>query len=459
MPAEIARFVPGWHQLGADWRSLVFSVLVAVLAAFIFSAIPAWRAARLDLVASLRDGGRSVTAGGRRQLGRNVLVVGQLSAALALLVTAGVAVQSARSLIHGPQGFEPAGVLAFEVKLADARYSEPESQRLFARDVLARLSELPGVESVAATNSIPGRQGYATRPIEVEGQPVAQASDRPEVEARVATPGLFRTLRLPLLAGRGLEESDTAESRPVAVVSRAFAERFWPGQDPIGRRFRLAGLEPEAPWMAVVGVSGDVIHQWVLRRNAPTFYQPLAQGPTQYVSFAVRTSGDPDALASAARRTVAEVDADQPAYRVQGLPRSIHQSTIGLQYVAGIMAAFGVLALVLAVGGVYGVMSYRVSRRTLEIGIRVALGASRGDVLRLTLGQALRLSGVGLAVGSAGGWAASRALGGALRGAVASDPAVTASVVVLLGGAALFAAWIPARRALALDPARALRAD
>jgi putative ABC transport system permease protein len=458
MPAEIARFVPGWHQLGADWRSLLFSVLVAVLAAFTFSAIPALRAARLDLAASLREGGRAVTAGGRRQLGRDVLVVGQLSAALALLVTAGVAVQSARSLIHGPQGFEPAGVLAFDVKLADTRYSAPETQRVFVRDVLARLAELPGVESAAATNSLPGRQGYSTRPIEVEGQPVPEGSDPPEVEARVATPDLFRTLRLPLVAGRGLEEADGAESRSVAVVSRAFAERFWPGQEAIGRRFRMAGAK-DAPWLTVVGVSGDVIHQWVMRRNAPTFYRPLAQAPTQFLAFAVRTASEPDALAAAAARAVAAVDADQPAYRVQSLPRSIRQSTIGLSYVAGIMAAFGALALVLAVSGVYGVMSYRVSRRTLEIGIRVALGASRTDVLRLTLGQALRLSAVGLAVGSAAGWAASRALGGALRGAVASDPAVTASVVVLLGGAALLAAWVPARRALAVDPARALRAD
>jgi putative ABC transport system permease protein len=260
------------------------------------------------------------------------------------------------------------------------------------------------------------------------------------------------------VAGRGLAEADGAESRSVAVVSRAFAERFWPGQEAIGRRFRMAGAK-DAPWLTVVGISGDVIHQWVMRRNAPTFYRPLAQAPTQFLAFAVRTASEPDALAAAAARAVAAVDADQPAYRVQSLSRSIRQSTIGLSYVAGIMAAFGALALVLAVSGVYGVMSYRVSRRTLEIGIRVALGASRTDVLRLTLGQALRLSAVGLAVGSAAGWAASRALGGALRGAVASDPAVTASVVVLLGGAALLAAWVPARRALAVDPARALRAD
>jgi putative ABC transport system permease protein len=460
MPAEIARFVPGWDQLGADWRSLLFSVLVAVVAAFVFSAIPAWRAARLDLNTALREGGRSVTEGGRRQVGRNILVVGQLAAALALLVAAGDAGRSARALIDGPQGYEPKGVLAFELTLSDARYSEAGKQRGFTRDLLDRLAELPGVTSVSATNSLPGRNGYTTRGIAIEGQPpIAPGADPPQVEARVATPGLFATLRLPLLQGRFLEEADKEEGREVAVVSRSFAERFWPGQDPLGKRFRMAEGDKDTPWLAVVGVTGDVIHQWIMRRNEPTFYRPLAQAPTQYLTFALRTDGDPDALASAVKRALASVDPDQPAYQLKSLPRSIRQSTIGLQYIAGIMVAFGVLALVLAIGGVYGVMSYRVSRRTLEIGVRMALGATHGDVLRLTLGQALRLSAVGLVLGSGLGWAASRALAGVLRGAVTTDPRVLAAGVVLLGTAALVAAWIPSRRALAVDPARALRSE
>ena len=460
MPAEVARFVPGWHQLGADWRSLVFSTLVAVLAACVFSAVPAWRAARLDLNAALREGGRSVTAGGRRQLGRNILVVGQVAAALALLVVAGDAVRSAKALLDGPQGYEPKGVLTFEVTLSDARYSDAARQRTYVRDTLARLAELPGVESVAATNSLPGRNGFSTRGVAIEGQPLAEGVEPPKVEARVATPGLFATLKLPLVSGRGLEEADTEDGQQVAVVSRAFVERFWPGQDPIGKRFRVVSGDADTPWVSVVGVSGDVIHQWVMRRNEPTFYRPFVQSPGQRLGFALRTtSSDPESLAASVRRVLAGVDIDQPAYQLKSMPRSIQQSTIGLQFIAGIMAAFGVLALVLAVGGVYGVMSYRVSQRTLEIGVRVALGASRGDVLRLTLGQALRLAAIGLPLGAGLGWMASRALGSALRGAVAFEPLVLASVAALLATAALVAAFVPARRALAIDPARALRAE
>ncbi len=459
MPAEIARFVPGWDQLGADWRSLLFSVLVAVVAAFVFSAIPAWRAARLDLNTTLREGGRSVTEGGRRQVGRNILVVGQLTAALALLVAAGDAGRSARALIDGPQGYEPRGVLAFErrcrTRATPRRTSSAASRApcwIASRSCRASRASRPPTRCRAATAT--RRAGSRSR-----AQPLAPGADPPQVEARVATPGLFATLRLPLVQGRFLEEADKEEGREVAVVSRSFAERFWPGQDPLGKRFRMAEGDKDTPWLAVVGVTGDVIHQWIMRRNEPTFYRPLAQAPTQYLTFALRTDGDPDALASAVKRALASVDPDQPAYQLKSLTRSIRQSTIGLQYIAGIMVAFGVLALVLAVGGVYGVMSYRVSRRTLEIGVRVALGATRGDVLRLTLGQALRLSALGLVLGSGLGWAASRALAGVLRGAVTTDPRVLAAGVVLLGTAALVAAWIPSRRALSIDPARALRSE
>lgn len=459
MPAEIVRFLPGWQHLGADSRSLLFSTLLAVLAAALFSLVPAWRSSRLDLAEALRDGGRTASAGAARQRGRNLLVVAQLAAALALVAGAGLAVKSADRLLNGPQGYEPDGVLAMDVTLSETRYARPEQRRAYVRAALARLGELPGVTHAAAASLLPARGGYTTRGIEVEGRPLAKDAEPPEADARWVTPELLETLRLPVLAGRGIQAADDEDAPGVALVSRSMAERFWPGQDPIGRRFRVVSREGEQPWLTVIGVAGDVIQQWVMRRNAPTFYEPLAQQPRLSLSFALRVAGDPDALARSAQRALQQVDPDQPARDVEGLRRSIRRGTIGLQYVAAIMAGFGALALALAVSGVYGVMSYRVSLRTLEIGVRVALGASPLEVLRLTLGQAARLAGLGLLLGAGLAVALGRLLSAALRGAIASDPWLLASVTLLLAAAALLAALVPARRALAIEPARALRAE
>lgn len=458
MPAEILRFVPGWERLGADGRTLLFSAALGVVASALFSLVPALRATRPDLNEGLRDGGRAVSAGGSRQRGRNLLVVVQLAAALVLVATAGSAVRSAQALLHGPQGFDPERLLTFSVALSEARYPDAEARRRFAREAEARLAELPGVSAVALTSALPARGNYTTRPVEVEGGRVlAEGVEPPQADARWVSARYFEALRLPVFQGRALEARDDETSPHVAVVSRSMAERFWPGADPIGRRFRVA--RPDSPWVTVVGVCGDVIQQWVMRRNAPTFYRPLRQEPRAELAIALRTRGEPEALAGAARRTLAVLDPDQPAYDVRSMRRAIRIATVGLQFVAGIMAAFGLLALVLAVSGVYGVMSYRVSLRTLEFGVRVALGASRWDVLRLTLGQALRLAALGLVLGAGLALAAGQVLSSALRGAVASDPAVLAALTVLLAGAALLAAFLPARRACAVDPAVALRSE
>jgi putative ABC transport system permease protein len=457
MPAETARFVAGWADLGPDPRTLLFTIALGIVATVVFSAVPALRASRPDLNEALRDGGRSFTAGGGRQRGRNVLVVVQVAGALALVATAGFAVRSASALLNGPQGFDPDGLLTFSVNLSDARYAEAEKQRAFARDAESRLAELPGVSQLAVSSALPASNNWMTRPIEIEGQPLREGVEPPRVEAMLVSLAYFETLRLPLVGGRAFQGGDDESSRPVAVVSRSLADRYWPGRDPVGQRFRVVG--EDEPWMTVVGVSGDVIHHWLLKRNAPTFYRPLRQAPRQSLSFALRTRGEPEALASAARGVMASIDPDQPADDVRTMRGLIARSTIGLQFVAAIMAAFGGLALVLALSGVYGVMSYRVSLRTLEIGVRVALGASRAEVLRLTLGQALRLAGVGLVIGGGLAVGVSRALSAALRGAVAFDARVLAALTAVVAAAALLAAFVPARRALGIDPAQALRAE
>jgi putative ABC transport system permease protein len=459
MPAALLRYLTGWEHLGADWRTLVFNGVLAIVAVGFFSTLPALRASRASLTDVLHDGGRSATAGRGRQRGRNVLVVFQMAAALVLMATAGLAVRSALALLRGPQGYDPDRLLTFDVSLSDRTYAEPQKRLAFVRDTKARLARLPGVTDVTVANVLPARNGNNWRGVEIEGQPLAKNTDPPSVDARWVEPGYFTVMRLPVLRGRGIDESDDAAGLPVAVVSRSFAQRFWPGRDAIGQRFRTVAQEAGAPWLTVVGISGDVIHQWVSRREYPTMYRPLRQEPRTRLAFAMRTTGDPDALASSVGRALMDVDPDQPANDVMSMRRAIAQSTIGMQYVAGIMSAFGVLALVLAVSGVYGVLSYRVSLRTTEIGVRMALGATRRNVLALMLGQALHLSAIGLGIGAVLAFGMGRMLSSALRGAVASDPALVAAVTVALGAAALLAAWIPARRATGVDPATALRSE
>jgi putative ABC transport system permease protein len=457
MPAEIARFLPGWDGIGMDGRGLGFSIALGLAATLLFTLVPALRASRSVLTDALKEGGRSATVGASRQRGRSLLVVTQVAGALALVAVAGLAVKSARTLLLGPQGYDPDRLLTLQVTLPESRYHEPAARRAFARNAEERLAAIPGVTGVALANVMPGKNNNSWRSIQVEGEPAIGRSDPPLVDDRAISPGYFEALRLPLVAGRGLLASDEERALPVAVVSRSLAERYWPGRDPIGRRFRIG--DEDAPWVTVVGVSGNHIHQWFTRRNYPTCYRPYAQDPRTDLSFALRTSGDPESLAPAARRAVSAVDPSQPAYNVWSQRRAISLSTIGIQYVAAIMAVFGGLALVLAISGVYGVMSYRVSLRTQEIGVRIALGASTGDVLQLTMAQALRLTTAGLLVGAASGLAAARALSSALMGTIPFDATTFAVATGFLATTALLAAYVPARRALAIDPAQALRAE
>jgi putative ABC transport system permease protein len=456
MPAEILRFVPAWDLMALDARVLVFTAFLGLATTLFFAAVPALRASRPALSEALKEGGRSATVGAARQRGRNALVVAQVTFALTLLVVAGLALKSVQSLVTGPQGFDTTRLLTLSVRLPDTRYKEPAARRAFSQRVAERLSTLPGATRVAYANVLPGNDG-SSDPVQVEGEAAVDKSDPPMAGSRMVSPAYFDTMRIPLLAGRGLTAQDDENAMNVAVVSRAFADRFFPGRDALGRRFR-AGAEDQ-PWLTVVGVSGDVIHDWFTSRNEPTYYRPYAQEPRRSVAYAVRTTGDPVALIQDARRAVGAADPDLPAYDVRSMERAIAINTIGLRYVAAVMSVFGVLAVILAVSGIYGVMSYRVSQRTQEIGVRMALGASRRDVLRLAMGQAVLLTVVGLVLGGGLGWAVARALSGALQGAIPFDAAIFALFTVALGTAALVAAYLPARRALTLDPVLALRAE
>ena len=453
LPARLVRFVEGWHTMDVDGRLIAFTAVLALATSALFGVLPAIRASRPALAETLKEGGRGTSAGRQRQRLRTALVVAEIALALPLLVASGLCAMGASRFLYGPQGYDPDGLLVFRAVLPEARYGEPDARRLFAARLEARLAALPGVESVGVSNVLPAGGNNTSRTIEVEGRPNDDPANPPRVDYRAVRAGFHQTMRIPLLQGRGFTTGDTADSQPVAIVSRSTAERFFPGADPIGQRIRLGS----GPWATVVGISGDIIHDWFARRNSPTVYVPFDQGSTTYLAVALRARGDLHALVQPLRAVVREIDAAQPVFDAMPMRALLNERTIGLQYIAAIMAVFGAIALVLAVVGVYSLMAFVISQRTHEIGVRIALGAHRRDVYRLTLGQAASMTALGVAIGLGLSFGLTRLMESALLGVVTGDARVPAVVAVVLIAAAIVAGYVPARRASAIDPIIALR--
>jgi putative ABC transport system permease protein len=459
MPARIARFLPGWHAMDVDGRLVFFTIALGVAAAVIFGTLPALQTSRLTLTGALKEGGRGASAGAGRMRWRRALVAGEVALVMPLLVATLLSVIAASRFVTGPQGFDTDGLLTLRVVLPESTYADDDARRRFTAAAIDRLSALPGVTAVAAANTLPSSPSNNTRSVEIEGRPAADSTELPRVDARSVTPRYFDALRLPVLQGRGFTDDDRADAMAVTVVSASMARRFWPDADPIGRRFRVVDGQTPGPWLAIVGVSGDVIHSWFNRRNAPTFYQPFAQAPTGFLSFAARTAGGPEGLTSLAGAAIRQVDPAQPVFEVLTMARLLHDRTIGLQFITVVMGVFGLLALVLAIVGIYGAMAYLVSQRTHEIGVRVALGASRRDVIALVVGQAWRVTAVGVGVGVALAIALTRLIEAGLFGIVSGDPRLVALLAGLLMLAGILAGYLPARRATAIDPIIALRQE
>ena len=455
MPAKIARFVAGWHSMDVDLRLIGFTSALAILTALIFGLIPALQASRPRLSETLKEGGRSATAGGARLRLRRGLVIGEIALALPLLVAAALSVLTVHRFLNGPQGFNPEGVLTMRLLLPAARYPESGDRARFASEAVDRLRTVPGVNGAAAINIMPASDSNSGRSIEIDGVPNLDPQNPPSVDYRAATPGVFEALQIPIRAGRGIIDADREDTQPVAVVSESLARRHWPNADPLGKRIKFS----TGPWITIVGVSGDHIHGWFNRRNYPTIYRPFRQAPAAGMALIVRTTREPATLAADARAAVRGVDPTQPVFELQPMRQTLRERTIGLQYVGAIMFVFGGLALLLAVIGVYGVMASMVTQRTHEIGVRMALGATRRDVLRLTVGQTGKLTAIGVALGVTLSLALGRLIEAGLLGVASSDARITASLAAILVVSALLAGYLPARRAASIDPTVALRGE
>jgi putative ABC transport system permease protein len=455
MPASIARFVPGWMSMDVDLRVLAVTTLIALAAAVLFGMVPALQCTRPRLADTLKEGARGATTGRARQRIRRALVVGEITLALPLLVASAMGAIGAHRFLYGPQGYDPERVLAMEMVLPRAAYDGDDARREFVERVLERAAAIPGAERAAIINIMPARGNNHSRALEIEGRPNADPAFPPNVDFRTATPEIFAVLGIPVHRGRGFTSADRENAQPVVVISQSLAERYWPKDDPIGRRLKLA----TGPWLTIVGICGDVVHHWFNRRNYPTAYVPYAQSPTGNFGLAVRTAGDPAALSSAARAAVRAVDANQPVYDVMTLRAALGELTLGLQYIAAVMGVLGALALVLAAGGVYGVMAYMVAQRSHEIGVRIALGATRADVMKLTVSHTVRLAAVGVGLGIALSVLLGRVIEWGLLGTATVDARVVAALGAVLSLSALAAGYIPARRAASIDPICTLRGE
>lgn len=455
----LRRLVPGEMVAGApitlDFRVLIFAGITTLLAAFLFGVVPGLRLSKWNPGETLKEGGRG-PAGSRRALTtRRALVVSEIALATVLLIGAGLLIRSFSRLLAVSTGFQPERVLSLQLSLSRVQYPSPTQRAAFMRAALERASVLPGIESAAAISRLPLNPGNSTRSLDIEGHTRSDNDISPDY--LVASPAYFRTMGIPLRSGRTFTERDNETAAPVVVVSQAMAEYFWPGRDPLGQHVRISDGNDKNAWSEVVGVVGD-IHQHHLEGSPrPAMYVPYAQDPWPFVALVVRSKIDPASAASAVQLAIHAVNPDQPVYDVRSMNEveALSVSSQRLQFV--LLGVFAILALTLACMGIYGVMAYFVAQRTREIGVRMALGAQARDVIRMVVGEGLRMAVVGAALGLIGSIFLMRILSGLLFGVTPHDPLTFGAVAAILTCVALLACYIPARRATGLDPLVSLR--
>ncbi len=455
VPPEVLRFVAGMRNIHIDAGVAAFTLAVSVLAG-VLCGLPAIllalrRNAASDLAESLKEGGRSPNSGPARSRARSALVVVEVALALVLLVGAGLMVQAFQGLLTANPGYNPKNLLTMQVALPEQQYREPAQTAAFYDRVLHSLGALPDVRVVGAYAGNGGRGGFY-----IEGRPEPRPGEmRPGV--RTVSAHYFETMELPIRLGRGISEQDGSESLRVVVLSESVARHYWPayphGADPIGRRIKLGNSQ--SPWLTVAGVSGDV-KDWFTGQPEPAAYIPSVQAPQRAMTLLLRTAGDPLAVATSARAAVRAVDRNPPVYDVQSMQQIIAWQTSGVAAAAFSMETYAAIALLLAVTGIYALTSYSVAQRTHEIGIRMALGARRGDVLKMVVGQSLRTAAAGLAIGLPAALLLTRIVSSVLYNVVPMDLRTVAAFTVLLGASALLAAYVPARRAAGVHPMEAL---
>jgi putative ABC transport system permease protein len=451
--------IPRLSEVGIDWRVLGFTVAIAVVTSVLFGLVPALATTGHAIARFVSTAGRGAIGHGGTRI-RKTLVVCEMALAVILLVGAGLLIRSYQQISVVNPGFSPDHVLTFTIGLPEAKYKTSAAAGQFVQEFVERLAARPGVDAAAVVFGLPLDDNFAasssfTRPGEVD------SADSPSVGMRIVTPGYFKALQIPLRAGRLFDEHDDAIGPEVVVINEEAARRYWPDQNPIGQRLHLGVrlAEARSGQKTIVGVVGDVKWNGLDGTAPPEVYLPHKQHPVDNMTVVVRTAGDPTAFVPVARADLASLDRELPIAALRTMDEVVGRSITQRRFMMVLLAAFAMVAVLLAAIGVYGVLAYVVSQRTQEIGLRLAIGAAPDDVVRLFLREGVALSAVGLSVGLVGALAAGRALTTLLFGVTATDPITFAVVAGALGLAALCASYLPARRAATVDPMTALRTD
>ncbi len=446
------------QAISIDAKVLVFTGLVALVTGIIFGLAPAMQVSHLDINDTLKEGGRDAAGGTRGNRIRALLVIGEIAVSFVLLMGAGLLINSFMHLRNLHPGFRANHLLTMKIPLSEVKYPDKERRSPFYAEVLRRVQALPGVQSAAVAGNLPLTYDGDSMPIGIEGRTDPPPDQRPDVILRVVGPGYFSTMGIPLVRGRDFSEQDKADSARVVIVSEKTARHFWPGENPIGKRLKPGSTNRNIPWIEIIGVVKDVRQNDFVSEPKMQMYMPYQQlnsfAPNALV---VRTNVEPLSLAGAVRNAIWAVDKDQPVSNLRSMDEIVSEAVARQRFSMLLLGIFAALAMVLAAVGIYGVMSYSIAQRTREIGLRIALGAQKSDVLKMILRQGLRFVAAGLAIGLAASFVLTRVMASLLFGISATDPATFVSISLVLIAVALLASYIPAVRAMKIDPMLALR--
>jgi putative ABC transport system permease protein len=459
MPADVAKYVAGWKTISLDSGAFLFTLAIALFSGILSGIAPALLTSRTNVSETLKESGRGSSAGRARHRLRNALVVAEISLSLVLLVGAGLLVKNFTALISVNERYRPESLLTLNLSLPELQYKTQSGRVSFHEQVLQRLSTIPNIQSAAMVTHVPYSDGggASARIFSIEGRPATERGEMRSAIVQTISPNYIGLMQIGLLEGRELTDTDADSTLPVAVISRSLARRYFPDEKSLGRKLKVGQADDSSPWLTIVGIVDDVHYSWMSKDDIPTIYRSYRQSPPFYASLVLRAGGDPLSFVPAVRGRIAAMDPDLSLFNIKPLDKVISDSIVGIAYVAVMMGVLGGIALMLASVGVYGVMSYAVSERTNEIGIRMAMGATANDIQRLVLGKGALLTLVGMGIGLPIAFVLANALSSLLFGVKAADPIAFIVLPLVLAAVATLASYLPARRAVRVDPIVALR--